>query len=332
MAYELPLLESPKGYQRATPRLSEALFEGERTAFGSIAALPSNVKAIEACLLFSWGMQALVAVVGPSGWGKTHLLNASAEHIRRRIGQRVPVNTARDWLETNARPDGSLPLILDDVQDVLSSPRACQQLRLVLERRVQGGRPTLLSFTSPKVTRAIRAFLPSQRTWHIRQISAPDNAERELVVRQIAATQNLMLSQRLVRLLAHKTDGTASTIAGALQTLRLVRDQWVEPCEVLQACGVLVPYLADKQGWDLRDHVAETVSAAVPTVGGKSRQELCVYLMVTKMGLSEKDVASYFHLEPGAVYQQANAQAARADSDESLSTCEQAILRSLEYI
>ena len=63
---------------RQAPRLSEVLFETSRATFAAYAPLPSNVEAIDAALRFSAGHEILVALVGPSGWGKSHLLGAAA--------------------------------------------------------------------------------------------------------------------------------------------------------------------------------------------------------------------------------------------------------------
>ena len=59
-------------------KLSNVLFERRVATFNSLAALPSNVEAIEAALMFSAGLNPFVAIVGPSGWGKSHLLGATS--------------------------------------------------------------------------------------------------------------------------------------------------------------------------------------------------------------------------------------------------------------
>ena len=50
--------------------------------FDTIATLPSNVEAVEAALQFAVGANPFMVLVGPSGWGKTHLLECVATRLR----------------------------------------------------------------------------------------------------------------------------------------------------------------------------------------------------------------------------------------------------------
>src|SRR5471030_3525138 len=116
----------------SVPKLSQVLFERKVSSFGSLAALPSNVEAIEAALMFSAGLNPFVALVGPSGWGKTHLLNA--------VGHRLALDTivpperllVSEYLLSSQKADIPGPLILDDVQEALGKSRMKMALRVNL--------------------------------------------------------------------------------------------------------------------------------------------------------------------------------------------------------
>src|SRR5512133_2618354 len=194
------------------PRLSQALFTNNAKDFRSMATLPSNVEAIEAAMLFSTGLENLVAVIGPSGWGKSHLLTAAADRMRMEFGlSTVEVQNVGDWLTNNCRQAQFMPVILDDVQTCLSSTKTKQHLRLALERRAKAARPTLLSFTASAMDRQIKSLLPQLREWTVVPIKAPTPSERVLVVRQMCKSEGLTLSDTLVDLIAKKVNGNGRT-------------------------------------------------------------------------------------------------------------------------
>lgn len=317
-------------------RLSETLFDKARSGFSTLTALSSNVKAIEASLMFANGLAPFVAIVGPSGWGKSHLLRAAADLICREVGLRAQVLPAAQWGTAGARWDSQAPLLVDDAQDALERPRLRQALRLCLERRVQSGRPTMIAFAAPKVTRTIRSFLPGSRDWQVVAIGIPNHNERELVSRQIAGIERLTLSPALHRLVARQSTWDGNAMTGALRRLRLIQSRWTEPGDVLRALGVLNPYLVDGTGWDLRDHIHEAITAFTASKGpiaerAKRSLELSVYFMIDRIGLSEGDVATYFRLSPGEVYGLASRLARDDSSYASLKAeCEAALVASLD--
>ncbi len=283
----------------ARQRLSEALEDRDKIGFHSIAAFHSNVKAIEACLLLSGGLQTHVAIMGPSGWGKTHLLHSTAKSISRNRGVPIQVWSAQE-LSNSSRLDAQMPLILDDVHEAIHRSKLRQQLRSILERRVRAGLTTLLGFDNEHGTRAIKAFLPCPREWTTAAIGEPSSDERALVVRQLANTQGLILGTPLLNSLARRTTGNGRTLTGALQRLKLIQTRWTEPAEVLRSLGVLKDYWGDSQGWDLRDFIIERVNASVD--GELEARDLAVYVMLHSIGLSESETAKALGLHPGEAY------------------------------
>lgn len=279
-------------------RLSDVLFQHQTRGFETLAPLPSNIEAIEAALLFSSGLCNLTAIAGPSGWGKSHLLRASCEHLERAGSSRLSVQTAMEWVENQKFADSGQPLILDNVQDVLRKPRLRLMFRLALERRVRASRPTLLSFTAPKACRQIRAALPSTRAWTIVCLEAPHPAERHLVVRQIAANEGIALSEPLIRLLASRLKGDGRTLQGAVRRLGLESPIWQGDESALRASGLLAPFFADNSTWDLRDHVYEQAMR----FACESPRNLAVVTLRRVACMPESDIARYFGISQGEVY------------------------------
>lgn len=295
---------------REEPSLSRALFDRERHGFLNVASLSSNVKAVEASMLFAGGLTPFVALVGGSGWGKTNLLNAAASTLRSALGATPKVMNAIDWVNHGQHADSHSPLLLDNMQAVLNSPRMRQKARLMLEWRVRLVKPTLAAFTAPISSRQLSSLLPTPREWNIAHILEPNLEERMVVVRHLAAGEGLLLSERIVRLLSHRVKGNGRTLAGCVHRLKLIQSRWMEPEAVLRACGVLQPFLSSADGWDIRDHISEMIerlwSRYPVDESAIRRKDMCVYLMMHIVGLSEEDVASYYRLSPGEAYAVAN--------------------------
>lgn len=286
---------------RRAPKLSEVLFDGPTRNFASIAALPSNVQAIEAALLFSTGSLKFLTLVGPSGWGKSHTLEAVACRISHDAGVPPRVFSAQEWIDAGARADIPGALILDNVQDLLEGPRTRTSLRIALERRTRGSKATLLSFTAPKLTRPIRTLLPSPREWAIGVMAAPHPIERSLVLDQMAASEGMHLCPMLTKLIAGKMKGNGRTLMGALKRLKLGGTQWIEPRQVLRACGILDPFFSDNSGWDLADRVLK-VAEEPEFLEAPGLVDLALYTLLRIAGLSEAAVARTFGVAPAEAY------------------------------
>lgn len=291
----------PRNETIESTRLSDVLFGAK--GFDSLAAIPSNVEAIETASMFSAGLQTFAALVGPSGWGKTHILEAVARRLRYEAGySECNVRSARDWVADTVHTDPHVPLILDNVQDILSKSRSRVRLRLALERRTKAGRPTILGFTSNKAGRAIRSLLPQPRAWAISSISNPAPSERQIIVAKIAQTEGVIISDGLVRLLSHRLKGNGLTIRGAMKRLRLHDGNWLGANGTLRACGVLNPFFSDNSSWDLRDHIMACAKSFGLEYATLSSQDLAIYIMLRQASLGEADVARFFDIEPAQAY------------------------------
>ncbi len=280
------------------PRLSDVLFDKVEKRFGTMAGLPSNIEALDAGLQFAVGINPFVAIFGPSGWGKTHLLESVASHMNREFGTRAQIISAFDWIEGRHTADPQTPLLLDDAHEALARTRSRIQLRLGLERRVRIGRPTLLVATGERMTRQIQSFLPSRREWKLNEIGQPSAAERKVIIEKMARAENLKVASALATLLASRMRGNGNTIHGALNTLKLDGSQWIMPSEILRACGLLDRFFADNSAWDLKERIRTAAEKTALQYRDVDPIKLSCYAMIQIAQLSEIDVARFSGLEP----------------------------------
>lgn len=285
---------------QTSPKLSDVLFPTCRRNFGTIAGVPSNCEGVDAALTFANGIHPYVALVGPTGWGKTHLMEAAAGHMthEQRIG--APIYSAIEWAE---RPDDfDEPLLLDNVQDALARPRLRCSLRQSIERRMRLGRPTLVSFTGARPSRQLRSLLPSSRDWVVATIRIPDARERLVIVAQLASAEGVSLSQGLAYLLAFKMRGNGRTLVGALKRLRLYGPNWQDARATLKACGILDPFFADNSAWDLKEQILRISSHQEFRYGAAGTTDMALFTMLREAYLSEADIARFLGIGPSEVY------------------------------
>lgn len=284
---------------------TEALFDRPSRTFASLAALPSNVEAIEAALRFSAGMEPFVALVGPSGWGKSHLLGAAALRMAKSVPP-VRLASVTDHLQSGEPVDVPGVLLLDDCQDVLGKPRMRLMLRLLLERRVRTGRATMLAFTLPKPTRSLSNLLPSERSWITTPLEAPTASERALLIEQMAVAEGLSLSGRLTQIVAAQMHGNGRTLSGALKRLRLAGTSWLDASATLRACGILDPFFSDNPDWDLKLKISRLAEQNRARFGRVLPNDLAIYTMLREASLAEAEVAQALGIEPSAAYLRAS--------------------------
>lgn len=282
----------------ALPRLSEVLFDRTERRFGSLAELPSNVEAVDAGLMFATGNSPFVAIVGPSGWGKTHLLECAANHIAREFRIKPCIGSAIDWIGGRSSCNPVNPMLLDNVQDAMARTRTRVQLRLALERRVRIGRPTMLAITGDRLTRHHISFLPAYREWTLQEIGEPSVGERATVVRKMVETEKLNLSEPLLKLIATRMNGNGNTIHGALNRLKMVRSDWTSPADCLRASGILDPFFADNSSWDLMGRIHESAERTNRQFPGIVAKVLGCHAMIQIAQLSELDVARFCEISP----------------------------------
>ncbi|HEY0866611.1 MAG TPA: hypothetical protein VGE01_04510, partial [Fimbriimonas sp.] len=241
----------------------------------------------------------------PSGWGKSHLLDAVVHRLTRETAEAVEARPASDFLLNPSRQEPAT-LILDDVQEVLSKAKLRLSLRLVLERRVRTNKPTLLAFTLPKVSRQMKGVLPSPREWTVATIAAPEPEERVLLLNQLAKAEGLAFSPALGRIVALQMHGNGRTLAGATKRLRLAGSSWLDTRATLRACGLLDAFFADNSSWDLKHRILRLATANRVRFGKVSVLDMSLYVMLHVAELGEADIARSAEISPTEVYLRAN--------------------------
>ena len=319
---------------RSVQRLSDAFRAHGQFPIGDLAPLACNIRALEAASDFARGVHNQVVIIGPSGWGKSHLLRSAAHAIRLYQDRPVVVADAATWALAQRRVKDAAPLILDDVQDVIRHARARHCLRDCLARRSEFGRPTLLGFNALRMCRDLHELLPVSAPWVCATIKEPDVQDREIVVRQIARKEGVVLSRAARRTIARMVAGNARSIEGAMRRLRLVTDDWSEPASVLPLCGLVMPYVVDGTEWDPREIVASVATGVLEgTVAGrKVVKEITAFILCRDMGLSESDVAAYVELPPGEVYRWVaivEELLVQPEVERAVQACQNAVLQSL---
>jgi chromosomal replication initiation ATPase DnaA len=294
------------GYLDAgSPRLSEILFSRRPHSFATLAALPSNVEAIEAGLLFSTGLATFVGVVGPSGWGKSHLLEAVVHRLERDRVEGVRRLDVQKYLQSPSKFEQSRILVLDDVQEVLSKGKQRQSLRFHMERRVRSRRPTLLAFTANTANRHIRNLLPQLREWTIVTMQPPTAPERVPLLAQLCSAEGLSLSPQLTHVIATQMHGNGRTLCGALKRLRMAGSSWMDAVATLRACALLDPFFSDNGDWDLPRRILKIADENRNCYHRVSVADMALFTMMHEARIGELEVARAAQVEPAEAYARA---------------------------
>jgi len=286
-------------------RISQALYQPRREGFSSFLALPCNIRATESCLMFATGLIGFSCIVGPQGSGKSHLLQCVQRTYRMESGYDLRTYNLPDLLKIDPLFDSPRPLIIDMAEIAFRTPRLKHRLRLVLERRVRTGKPTLIAFEGSKVSRPIRGLLAYSRNWNTVELGEPSPQERLLLLRHLAQSLEMEISESILRLMALKLPGTGHALVGGLQRLRVMHRRWMGPEREPRAAGVLAHDLTGGDGWDVRDHVMELLElpafrSAFPREA--DRTAFAAYYLRDVMSLPEEDVAGVLHLRDGQVH------------------------------
>lgn len=273
-------------------------------SFRSVVVVPSNSDAVDAALLFSSGLETLVAIHGPSGHGKTHLLTVVHHRLRRLHGAGVPpIAEAAVAGPGNGLEQTPEPVLLDNAEVCLGRSRHRQRVHLLLERRARAGRPTLVAFGGVGLDRAVRRFLPQHRAWRIEAIGTMSANERLTMLRQMASSLELHVGEPVLRLLAASVRGCPGTMRGVLTRMLSVQHSWDGPWAVLEACGALSPVLSGDGLWDARDHILQAVETVAATLPPELQPwELASYAMLRAARVPEEQAAAALGVEPGRAY------------------------------
>lgn len=273
--------------------------------FASIAALPSNHNALALGFDFACGQRKFVGIGGPSGWGKTELLEHVSQALSRIHERQIRVWHAVDWAMSQDHATSEPILVMDDLQDALKSPRLRHLLRVRLEQRLRRGKPTMVCQAGnfSEVLRQ-RVISPSYH-WHLAQILEPSPVERQCIAHQIAQDEGIRLHPSIEALIATHLNGNGRSMRGAMLRLKLIRSTWIQDVDFAEACGVLTPFLIGEDGWDPRDVAQEAVNhvfLAWPDTPPIGRRAVLAFALNQLIRLSEEDVAGFLRISTGQVY------------------------------
>lgn len=295
--------------------ISHVLFDAPRRTFDTVARLDSNARAIDACVKFSVREVDLLAVVGPAGCGKSHLLEIASHELATNLDMDVRVYRASEYL-ASAPTDTPTILILDDVHEIAEKKRPLQHLYWMLERRVRAKRPVLLSFTGRSVNRSVKNSLPMVRDWEFAGIGNADLADRRKLCTKLIEAEGLTVSPQFVEILSRHMNGTGRTFAGALKRLKLTTSSWTGDRMTLAACGAIGPFFEDSGDWDLAHailHIAHHRAASFPSI---KPTEMALHTMMKVAELSETQAARCLDIAPGVAYSRCRTFAKHVDGDE----------------
>ncbi len=294
---------SPLETSLQSPRLSEVLFDQHAPSFANLAPFQYNVEALEAALVFAAGLNNLVAIIGPSGWGKSHILAAVRSKFRNDGRESYPTTLAAKVAEDPSQYSAPLPLLVDDCQEVIDGGKSRAMLRLALETRVRAQRPTILCFTGVKPTRQIKSLLPQPRDWTVCVIETPRPNERIRLIEHMAKADGLVLAPRLTKIIANEMHGNGRTIAGALKRLRLSGTVWNDNAATVRACGILNAFFSDNSSWDLKHRILKLIHDPKRNVNLSGQYpDLAAYVMLRIACLPEVEAARAMGVESAAAY------------------------------
>ena len=306
---------------------------GAKSTRKLLTPLPSNIHAINAVEQLLSGYQPFVLICGQSGWGKSHLLRTCAIFAEEQFQERVFCMSAIEFLKTAIDPGLTGLLILDDIQDALRNPRTRHELMYRLERRMRLQRPTLLSSSLSANNKRLMTSLPSYRRWLVASMDRPSATERVQIVTQIAESEGIRIHSALAELMANHMNGNGNSFVGALQRLRIVNTDWSLESSLLEACGILMPYLIGKKGWDPRDVIYDICDQTIQKQSlGLNIEDVACYLMLARAQFSEQSVSDFVGKTVGQCYlasARIRKQIQREDTQAKVNLCEQEVLKAL---
>lgn len=313
----LPWHDSPPlGLTVCEPPLrSEVILGDDPESWHGFAPLPSNFAAFEAALKIADGFSSFCIVVGPSGWGKSHLLQVAAERSAHRVGEECRVHSPSSCVHRAQALSRTMPLIVDGVQDMARHPRLRHQFLSLIRTRVKLRRPTLIALEADSSSRLLGELSALTLDKAVFHINVPTPREREKIVSIVSRSMGMKLHETLARVIGRHVDGNGRSMLGALNRLSLYSSDWSGEGDLTKAMGITLPFLTGCDGWDIRDAVQEAVCQAIPNGESDAKLEAWLCWSLRRMlKMPEDQVAAFLGKSPGEVHQLS--ELARAWKDE----------------
>ena len=254
--------------------------------FGSFVAGPETELALTAAARFAAGSARSLYLYGPSGVGKTHLLEGAVAAMRRRTaGGRVLLMTAEAFgnLYTEALRGRSLPafrqklraadaLVVDDL-DFLDGKAGFQEEFLhTLQEYERLGRPVAVSADRhPRLlTKTPDELVTRLGAGAVSRLAPPDAATRAAILRRKLEGKTLPITADAVKWVADRFRGSVRELEGALCCLETWREMTGKSVTLPAARTVL----CDLERDCVRQIRLDDVERAVCDAAGLSEREL----------------------------------------------------------
>jgi len=296
---------------------SEAILGEDPESWHGFAPLPSNFAAFEAAMRVADGSSSFCIVVGPSGWGKSHLLQVAAERAAQRLKSECRIHSPGSCVNRAEALSRTMPLIVDGVQDMARHPRLRHRFVRILRSRVRLKRPTLLALEAESSSRVLTELASLSIDRPVFHINVPTARERQRIASTVSRSMGMRLHETLAGVIGRHVDGNARSMLGALNRLSLYSSDWSGEADLTKAMGITLPFLSGCDGWDIRDAVQEAVCRALPRSESDAKVEAWLCWSLRRMlKMPEDHVAAFLSKTPGEVHQLS--EMARAWRDEQV--------------
>ncbi|QDT16940.1 DnaA/Hda family protein [Alienimonas californiensis] len=238
-----PGAETPTPSAEAAPAVGPAtgLHRPRRLRdFGSFVAGPETELALTAAARFAAGAARTLYLYGPSGVGKTHLLEGAVQTMRRRTaGGRVLLMTAEAFanLYTDGLRGRGLPafrqkvraadaLVIDDVDFLDGKEGFAEEFLHTLQEYERLGRPVAVSADRhPRLlTKTPDELLTRLASGVVTRLAPPDAATRVAILRRKLEGKNLPVTADALKWVAERFRGSVRELEGALCCLETWRE------------------------------------------------------------------------------------------------------------
>ncbi len=296
-----------------------------RFTFEEFVEGPENRLALAACMGLVANPGSAISplfIYGPSGVGKTHLINA----VHHALGGRTPsgpvlylpseafMNDFLDSLKAGTmhafrdryrRQCGML--LIDDIQFIASREKTQEEFFHLFNELYNTGKPVVItSDRPPRALVKIEGRLRSRLEWGLMaDMRSPEMEMRMAIARRKAEGLRLALLPEVIDLVAAAASGSVREIEGAL--IRLDVQSSIERCEItvdmarkaLGVIGVTAPHKLNAD--DVIRQVAATYGLKVSDLKGTKRnrsvslpRQVAMYLCREVLGMSYPEIGESF--------------------------------------
>ncbi|MGD9645876.1 MAG: DnaA/Hda family protein [Pirellulales bacterium] len=258
----VPTGDASAALQRAAERSADAPRRGRRFArLEQFAAGQANRLAVTAAqsVADQLGTWSPLTLYGPSGVGKTHLLEGIWSAVKQRRPETAAVYLTAEQFTTSfleALRGSGLPnfrrknrgvdlLIVDDIQFFAGKRATILEMLHTMNTLVDEGRQVVLAADRPpqELAELGHDFVQRLTGGMLCRLDPPDAEARLTIVHQLSRQFQLQLPTEVAELLAQKLSQGAREIAGALKRLAVARLAHGEPITLAGAQQVLVDQL-----------------------------------------------------------------------------------------